>query len=202
MKLLATSVVSLLLVWGPVHAAGDAAAGEALSATCSACHGAAGVSVNPEWPNLAGQHAKYLAKQLADFKQGTERNNAMMAGMVAGLSEQDMQDLGAFYASKPAPQGAADQDKVALGEKIFRGGNADSGVAACMACHGPAGGGDPLAGFPRLSGQHAAYTAAQLRMFRSGERANDMNQMMRDVASAMTDEEIEAVASYVQGLYR
>ena len=201
MKLLATTVVSLLLVSGPASAAGDAAAGEKLSATCSACHGPTGVSVNPEWPNLAGQHAAYTAKQLADFKQGTARNNAMMTGMVAGLSEQDMLDLGAFYAAKAARQGAANAELVELGEKIYRGGKADTGVAACIACHGPTGVGDPMAGFPLLSGQHAAYTAGQLRMFRSGDRANDMNGMMRDIASAMTDEEIEAVSSYVEGLH-
>lgn len=201
MKLLATTAVSLLLLSGPALAVGDPAAGEALSGTCAGCHGPAGVSSNPEWPNLAGQHARYIAKQLSDYKKGTERNNAIMAGLAAALSEQDMQDLGAFYASKPAPQGAADPELVALGEEIYRGGNADSGVAACIGCHGPAGVGDPLAGFPRLSGQHATYTAAQLRMFRSGERANDMNQMMRNVAAALTDEEIEAVSSYVQGLY-
>lgn len=201
MKPFVTLLVPLLLASSPALAAGDATAGEKLTATCVACHGAAGVSSNPEWPNLAGQHAGYTAKQLADFKEGSERNNALMTGMVAGLSEQDMQDLAAFYETRTAAENAADADLVELGEKIYRGGNMESGVAACMACHGPAGDGDPLAGFPRVSGQHATYTATQLRMFRNGERANDMNQMMRDVASAMTDEEIEAVSSYIQGLY-
>lgn len=201
MKLLAASAVTLLLVSGPSLAEGDVAAGKALSATCSACHGAAGVSVNPEWPNLAGQHARYLAAQLRDFKVGETRNNAMMTGMVAGLDEQKMDDLAAFYASQPVPSGNADPNLVALGEKIYRGGNAASGVAACMSCHGPGGDGDPLGGFPSLSGQHAKYTANQLHAFAKSERANDPNQMMRDIAGKMTAEEIDAVSSYVQGLY-
>ena len=201
MKLLAASAVTLMLVSGSTLAAGDPAAGAALAGTCSACHGPGGVSVNPEWPNLAGQHARYLAEQLRAFKAGTTRNNALMAGMVAPLDEQKMDDLAAYFAAQPAPAGTADPKLVALGEKIYRGGNAATGVAACMACHGPSGKGDPQAGFPSLSGQHGKYTANQLHAFASGQRSNDPNQMMRDIAAKMTAEEIDAVSSYVQGLY-
>ena len=201
MKLVAATVISLLLASGPALAAGDPAAGEALSANCAACHGAAGISANPDWPNLAGQHAGYLAAQLRDFKAGKERNNAVMAGMVAGLDEQKMDDLAAYYATLPGSVGSADPAKLELGQKIYRGGNMTTGVAACMSCHGPAGKGDPLAGFPSLSGQHATYTATQLYAFAKGERANDPSQMMRNVAAAMSDAEIEAVASYLQGLH-
>ncbi len=180
-------------------AAGDAAAGKTKAAACAACHGADGNSANPEWPKLAGQHAPYLVKQLANFKAG-DRNNAMMAPMAAPLSEQDMADIAAFFTSQTQAEGKADPALVAAGEKLFRGGNATTGVAACMGCHGPNGMGNPLANFPRLSGQHAAYTVNQLKTFRSGERANDAGKMMQNIAARMTDAEMQAVASYIEGL--
>jgi len=180
-------------------AAGDAVAGKAKAASCAACHGADGNSANPEWPKLAGQHAPYLVKQLANFKAGG-RNNAMMAPMAAPLSEQDMADIAAFFTSQTLAEGKADPALVAAGEKLFRGGNATTGVAACMGCHGPNGMGNPLANFPRLSGQHAAYTVNQLKTFRSGERANDAGKMMQNIAARMTDAEMQAVASYIEGL--
>jgi cytochrome c553 len=180
-------------------AAGDAAAGKTKAAACAACHGADGNSANPEWPKLAGQHAPYLIKQLTNFKAG-ERNNAMMAPMAAPLSEQDMADIAAFFTSQTPAEGKADPALVAAGEKLFRGGNATTGVAACMGCHGPNGMGNPPANFPRLSGQHAAYTVNQLKTFRSGERANDAGKMMQNIAARMTDAEMQAVASYIEGL--
>jgi cytochrome c553 len=183
----------------PAGAAGDAAAGKAKAMACASCHGADGNSANPEWPSLAGQHAKYLAKQLANFKAG-DRNNAMMGPMAAPLSEQDMADIAAFYESQALKGGQADPALVDAGEKLYRGGNATSGVAACMACHGPSGIGNPQANFPRLSGQHAAYTVLQLKAFRAGERANDAGNMMRNIAARMTDAEMQAVASYIEGL--
>ena len=178
---------------------GDAAAGKAKSATCLACHGADGNSPNPIWPKLAGQHQGYLVKQLADFKAGARKND-LMTPMVMPLSEQDMVNLAAYFASQDQSPGSAAEDQVALGEKIYRAGNADSGVAACTACHGPTGIGNPSAMYPRISGQHAAYTEQTLKYFRSGERANDNAQAMRGVAANMTDAEIAAVAQYVQGL--
>ena len=190
--------LSAVLSAAPAVAA-DAAAGKTKAAACASCHGADGNSANPEWPSLAGQHEKYLIKQLAEFKDGT-RANPLMSPMAAGLSEQDMADLAAYFSSQPLKGGEADPELVALGEKIYRGGNATTGVAACMACHGPAGMGNPLANFPRLSGQHAAYTVLQLKAFRAGDRTNDAGLMMRNIASRMTDAEIQAVASYIEGL--
>lgn len=180
-------------------AAGDAAAGKTKAAACAACHGTDGNSANPEWPKLAGQHAPYLVKQLANFKAG-ERTNAMMAPMAAPLSEQDMADLAAFFTSQTLAEGKVDPALVAAGEKLFRGGNATTGVAACMGCHGPNGVGNPQANFPSLSGQYAAYTVNQLKAFRSGERANDAGKMMQNIAARMTDAEMQAVASYIEGL--
>ena len=182
------------------QAAGDAAAGKAKSASCAGCHGADGNSVNPEWPNLAGQGDGYLAKQLHDFKGGL-RENATMAPMAAPLTDEDMQDLAAYFSSQSGKQGAADKSLVDLGEKIYRGGNPSSGVAACLGCHGPAGAGNPAAKFPALSGQHAKYVENQLVAFKSGARGNDAGKMMRSVAGKMTEKEIQAVAAYVQGLH-
>lgn len=184
----------------PVSAAGDAVAGAAKAAACASCHGADGNSANPDWPKLAGQHDKYLVKQLANFKAG-DRKNAMMAPMAAGLSEQDMADIAAFFSSQTLSGGKADPALVNAGEKLYRGGNATTGVAACMACHAPNGMGNPQANFPRLSGQHAAYMVLQLKAFRSGERANDAGKMMQNIAARMTDAEMQAVASYIEGLH-
>jgi cytochrome c553 len=193
----------IILLVGSVSTAmaeGDPAAGRAKSATCAGCHGGDGNSANPEWPKLAGQHQDYLYKQLKNFKSG-ERENATMAAMVAPLSDQDMADLAAFYASQSASPAKAAPSLVELGENIYRGGNAATGVAACIGCHGPAGAGNPAAKFPVLSAQHAKYVELQLYAFKKGERNNDAGKMMRNSAERMTKEEIEAVASYVQGLH-
>jgi cytochrome c553 len=197
--LLIASLASLAAA-GTVQAAGDAEAGKAKSAACAACHGVDGNSAAPNFPKLAGQHADYTAKQLAEFKSG-ERKDFIMNGMAAPLSEQDMADLAAYYASLKPSVGKAAEDKVALGETVYRAGNSASGVSACAACHGPAGNGNPMAKFPSLSGQHADYTAAQLKNFRAGARANDAGSMMRGIAKKMTDAEIEAVSQYIQGLH-
>ena len=191
---------SAMLITGPAGAVGDLAAGKTKAAACAACHGADGNSANPEWPKLAGQHEKYMVKQLADFKAG-ERNNAMMAPMAAGLSEQDMADIAAYYGSQTLTGGKADPALVDAGEKLYRGGNTTTGVAACIACHAPNGMGNPQANFPRLSGQHAAYIVNQLKAFRAGERANDAGKMMQNIAARMTDAEMQAVASYIEGLH-
>ncbi|MES9876298.1 MAG: c-type cytochrome [Candidatus Sedimenticola sp. PURPLELP] len=204
-KWLVSVSIALALATGGVHAAGgDAAAGKTKSALCMACHGPDGNSPTPAgpgatWPKLAGQHAGYLAKQMADFKSQA-RMDPIMMGMVAALSEQDMADLAAYYSSQNQSTGTADADQVEAGEKMFRAGNTETGVAACMACHGPAGLGNPAANFPRISGQHAAYTEKALKDFRSGARANDVGKMMQGVAAKMSDEEISAVSQYIQGL--
>lgn len=200
MKKLVLVTAVILGLAGTAHAQGNAAAGQAKAATCAACHGADGNSVNPIWPKLAGQHASYLAKQLAEFKAGT-RQDPTMAGMAAPLSDQDIQDLAAYFASQTVAIGSADPEKAAAGKKLYLGGDVERGISACMACHGPNGAGNPGAKFPALAGQHPQYVIKALQDFRSGTRSNDMNSMMRDVAARMTDADIEAVAAYISGLH-
>ena len=183
-----------------VQAEGDAAAGKTKSVTCAGCHGVDGNSTNPEWPKLAGQHPEYTLKELMEFQGGTTRRNASMAAMVSTLSEQDMKDLAAYFAAQSPTGGYTEEKYVELGEQIYRGGKAVAGMAACMSCHGPAAEGNPLMRVPTMAGQHALYTANQLRAFRSGERYNDPYGIMRSVAKRMTDEEIEAVSHYIAGL--
>jgi len=185
----------------PAVAVGDAVAGKEKSAPCAACHGVDGNSVNPAWPKLAGQHAEYLAKQLWYFKHG-ERDNATMKPMATALDEQGRADVAAYYASQKMTIGQADPELVELGERIYRSGNKDSGVAPCMGCHGPNGVGNPAALYPALHGQHAQYVESQLHGFASGNRANEnAKKMMQILASRMTNQEIRAVASYIQGLH-
>ena len=184
--------------------ADPAKAQQIVTQVCAACHGADGNSALPANPVLAGQHADYTLKQLVNFKpQGgkpAERPNAVMAGMVASLSVEDMRNLAGFFeGSKPRPRAARDPELVRLGQAIYRGGILAKGVAACTSCHGPNGAGVP-AQFPRLAGQFSEYSAAQLKAFRSGERANDPNRVMRAVAEKLSDREIAAVAEYTAGL--
>ena len=190
-------------VWAaePSAQAPDLANGQKIATqTCAACHGVDGHSVAPANPHLAGQHADYLAKQLRDFKANKERKNAVMFGMASPLTAADMRDVSAHYAAqKPKPGAAQNKELVALGQKLYRGGNAATGVPACSSCHGPNGSGIPSQ-YPRLAGQYADYTAAQIKAFRSAERANDGNQIMRMIASRMTDQEVAAVAQYAAGL--
>jgi cytochrome c553 len=198
-KWLVSVSISLALAAAGVQAAGDAAAGKEKSVTCLACHGPDGNSPNPIWPKLAGQHPSYIRKQLQDFKSGARKND-LMTPMVAPLNDQDVENLAAYFSSQAQTAGTAAADQVTMGERIYRAGNANNGVAACMACHGPDGMGNPSALFPRISGQHAAYLEQSLKDFRSGTRDNDASGMMRGVAAKMTDAEISAVAQYVQGL--
>jgi cytochrome c553 len=171
---------------------------------CAACHAADGNSTASANPKIAGQIAEYLHKQLMDFKpqagKKPARESAIMAPMVASMSDADMKGLAAFYAGQnPRPASAADKDLAALGQKIWRGGIAASGVPACAGCHGPTGSGMP-AQYPRLSGQFAEYLVTQLKAFKDGVRANDPNGMMRGVAARMSEREIRAVAEYAAGL--
>ena len=184
-----------------VSAAGDPHAGEIKSTVCAACHGATGVSVNPEWPSLAGQHASYLVKQLENFKSGKGRNPGVMAAMVAGLTSQDMDDLAAFYASQPIPQATTPKQYLQRGEMIYRGGDFDKHITACIACHGPKGTGNAQAGFPVLSGQHAKYSILQLQQFKTHQRHNDLNAIMQDISARMEADDMEAVCHYVAGLH-
>jgi cytochrome c553 len=197
----ATTLILACLITLPLGShAGDVAAGKTKAAACAACHGPDGKSSNPEWPNLAGQGVAYLVKQLEEFKAG-KRANPIMSAQAAALSEADMADVAAYFGSQKGALGVADPAQVALGERIYQGGNQGAGVAACMSCHGPAGSGNPMARYPAVSGQHAEYVAKSLREFRSGVRNNDPNAMMRRVTERMTDREIDAVAQYIAGLH-
>ncbi len=182
---------------------GDAQRGLEKSQTCVACHGTDGNSVIPNYPKIAGQHASYIIESLHEYREGpgSERDNPIMYGMTAGLSDQDILDLAAYYSEQKITIGEADPALFALGEKIYRGGNADVNVPACIACHGPRGEGNYAANFPALSGQNAAYIAEQLHAFRSGTRKGGVNDMMAHVVKRMSEEEIQAVASYVSGLH-
>lgn len=178
---------------------GNAAAGEEKSATCIACHGPGGNSVNPTWPKLAGQHEDFLYKQMQAFKAG-ERTNDLMAPMMAPLTNQDMRNLAAYFSAQETAAGQGNPDLLAAGKKLYTGGNLESGVVACAGCHGPSGLGNPQGGFPRVAGQHAAYVAQALRDFRDGKRTNDMNGMMQGIAAELSEAEISAVAEYMATL--
>ena len=186
----------------PVYSS-DIDKGKALSASCAACHGDNGISVNPVWPKLAGQNPKYLASQLYEFRKGAEgnRNNAVMYGIAVTLSDSDIEDLSAYYASLKSNVGLTQDKYLELGRDMYRGGNMDIKIQACISCHGPNGQGNYAAAIPMLSGQHSQYTYQQLKNFQSSMRSNDYNKMMRNIVHRMTDEEMKAVASYIEGLY-
>lgn len=186
---------------GPVT--GSADAGKTKTQTCVACHGPDGNSAVPNWPKIAGQHENYLVKQLKDLRMGEKgpRYEASMSPMAAVLTDQDIADLAAFYASEKQTLGKAQEQYVELGERIYRGGNLQTGVTACMACHGPQGNGNDAANFPRLGGQHAQYIENQLHAFKDGRRKNSPNSMMENISHRMSDEEIKAVSSYIEGLH-
>ena len=199
---------SLLLVSGGLLAQDQAPdlakAKQTAESVCVACHSADGNSLLPENPKLAGQHEDYLYKQMREFKgwdgAAPVRENAIMGAMVAGLEDEDMKGLAKYFASfELQPESSKNLETMELGQKIWRGGIASKGVPACAACHGPAGAGLP-AQYPRLSGQFADYSAAQLKAFRDGGRENDPNRMMRMIALKMTDAEMNAVADYAAGL--
>lgn len=198
---------SILIVAGMTmsmgaSAAGDVEAGKAASATCAGCHGADGNSAVANFPKLAGQGEKYLIKQINDIKSGA-RPVVEMTGLLDALSDQDIKNISAFYAAQVTTPGQAKKDLVKKGEVLYRKGNPATKVAACTACHGPAGKGIELAAFPALAGQHADYIASQLKKFRTGDRSNDGDtRMMRAVAARLSDKEIEAVSSYIAGLHQ
>ena len=201
-------VVSLLLTRGGAGAAtaadpikGDAAAGQAKTAVCGACHNPDGNSLAPNFPKLAGQGQRYLEKQLHDIKSG-KRTVLEMTGMLANFSDQDLADIAAWFSSQKGSVGAADPALVERGRALFNGGNLEKGMPACTGCHSPNGAGIALAGFPHLGGQHSQYVAKQLTDFREGNRTNDGDAMtMRTIAGKLSNHEIEALASYIQGLH-
>jgi cytochrome c553 len=184
-----------------VFTQGDATAGQTKAAACFACHGPGGNgAINPDWPKLAGQHSAYIANELAEFKSG-KRKNPVMLGQAATLSDDDMKNLGAFFAAQKPVPGVASKDAVAVAQKLYRAGDAARGLPACAACHGPTGAGNAAGDFPRLGGQNTGYAAAQLKSFKAGERGADAKgQMMAAIAAKLSDQEIQALASYLSGL--
>lgn len=201
-------IVSLLLtlgVTGGANAAGtivgDAAAGQAKAAVCGACHSPDGNSVAPNFPKLAGQGERYLTKQLHDIKDG-KRTVLEMTGLLTNLGDQDLADIAAYFASQKGSVGAADPALVERGRALFNGGDLKNGLPACIGCHSPNGAGIASAGFPHLGGQHAQYVTKQLTDFREGDRTNDGDATtMRTIASKLSNKDIQALASYIQGLH-
>ena len=201
-------IVSLLLtlgVTGGANAAGtivgDAAAGQAKAAVCGACHSPDGNSVAPNFPKLAGQGERYLTKQLHDIKDG-KRTVLEMTGLLTNLGDQDLADIAAYFASQKGSVGAADPALVERGRALFNGGDLSKGLPACTGCHSPNGAGIASAGYPHLGGQHAQYVSKQLTDFREGERTNDGDATtMRTIASKLSNKDIQALASYIQGLH-
>ena len=196
-------IISTILIFSNNVFAADIDKGKEKSVTCVVCHGQDGVSVNPLWPNLAGQHASYLKSQLYEFQKGTNgnRNNAIMYGISVVLSEKDIDDISAYYASLETSIGTTADEYLIKGQNIYRGGNMEYKIQACISCHGPNGQGNNPAAIPALSGQHAQYIYQQLKSFQLKNRANDMNKMMRNIVHRMSEEEMKAVAQYIQGLY-
>ncbi|WP_076413143.1 cytochrome c4 [Shewanella sp. UCD-KL12] len=205
MKKLALALSVLACISSPVMAEGDAEAGKTKAIVCSACHGVDGNSMIDMYPKLAGQQATYLSKQLHDFKNAAQtggkdgRNDPIMGGMAVMLSDQDIEDVAAFYASQTQTV-AEVKDIPALGEQLYRGGDMARGITACIACHGPEGKGMELAGFPAIAGQHANYLKIQLNKFSDTNRNNDLNGMMQDIAKKLNSDDIEALSKYISSL--
>ena len=204
-------ILTGLLLCGSVYGlAADSAQGEQKTGACVGCHGEQGNSTLPEFPKLAGQHANYLLKQLIDIQQGL-RIAPQMAGLLERLSQDDLADIAAYYSEQTSTVNQADPQQIELGRQLYMGGNLETGLTACVACHSPTGQGNAAANFPRLGGQHAQYIATQLRKFRQGYRSdsptpqariNDgSSKMMQSIAFKLRDFEIEALASYISGLH-
>ena len=199
------TLAGLALATTQIHAEslvdGSAEAGKARALTCNACHGADGNSGSPMWPNLAGQNAPYILAQLTAFKDGS-RQDPLMSGQAMMLTEEDMANLAVYFESLPAAaQSVADEKLLDRGEALYRGGNKKEEAAACLACHGPTGRGNPAAKYPALKGQHAAYTTKQLNDYANSSRTTDgKTRIMRDIAANLDEKDIAALSSYIQGL--
>lgn len=206
--LLAAVLCAPLSTWAAENAAADpytqgsAEAGATKAAVCTACHGPGGNSANPEWPKLAGQSARYIAEQLHQFKDG-KRQNPLMQPQAAALSDDDIKNLAAYFAAQPPAPGVASADAIPVAQKLFRAGDAARGLPACAACHGPTGAGVSPAAFPRIGGQHSVYVSSRLKAYRDAARTElpeGNYKIMATVAGKLSDAEIEALASYVNGL--
>ncbi len=207
MKKLLVAALMLGGLSGTATADGDAKAGQTKSAVCGACHGVDGNSPVAMYPRLAGQHASYMIKELADLKLGLTsggkegRYDPVMSAMAASLSPQDMADISAYFESQKPVQGKTPKADVTQGRQLYMGGDLARGITACTACHGPDGNGLGLAKYPDISGQYPEYIKAQLEKFRAGQRQNDPNHVMRDVAAKLTDNDIQLLANYLAGLH-
>ncbi|MDT8281446.1 MAG: c-type cytochrome [Gammaproteobacteria bacterium] len=197
----ATLVLACSSIFMTTAIAGDAAAGKGKSAACGGCHGFDGNSPIVTYPKLAGQNEAYIIKQVKDFKANSTRQNAIMMGMVAALSDADAADIGAYFQAQQVTAAAPfDEAKAAAGRDLFKGGDLQKGIPACQACHGPAGAGVAGIGYPMLGGQYVEYTLAQLKAFKDGSRSNDDKQLMRDIVNQLSEEEMVAVANYIASL--
>ena len=206
MRVLVSGLVLALGVLGTaslVQAAGNIEDGKRSAAVCAGCHGADGNSVTPAFPKLAGLGEKYLIKQIKDIKS-KKRPIVEMTGLTDNLSDQDIENIAAFYNSQKSTTGQADPEQVELGRTLYKAGNSAKGIPACTGCHAPNGAGNEPAGFPQLAGQHAVYTEAQLKKFQAGTRGTSddtVARMMQDIAANLSEKEIKALASYISGLY-
>ena len=201
MKKLILAGLLVVYVTSGAALAGNAEAGKTKSAACGGCHGVDGNSPAPAFPKLAGQNEAYIIKQVKDFKANTTRKNEIMFGMVAALSDEDSADIGAYFQAQNLAQAAPfDEAKAAAGLELYKGGNLQTGIPACQACHGPAGRGTAGIGYPQLGGQYVEYTLAQLKAFKDGSRTNDDKMLMRSIVEKMSDEDMDAVANYIASL--
>ena len=201
MKKLILASITMFFFLSGAAIAGDAAAGKAKSAACGGCHGFDGNSSIPAYPKLAGQNEAYMVSQIKAFKANTDRQNAIMLGMAAGLSDEDAADIGAYFQAQSVKEAAPfDADKAAAGRELYKGGDLQKGIPACQACHGPNGAGTAGIGYPQLGGQYVDYTLAQLKAFKEGTRKNDDKMLMRSIVEKLSDEEMAAVSNYIASL--
>jgi cytochrome c553 len=182
------------------YSADNITVGQKKSILCAACHGENGISINPEWPNLAGQHKRYIIQQLKAFQKGTVRNAPTMTAVVPNLTNQDIKDLAEYYAKLPSAKNDLPFRDLKRGEQLYRQGDFKKHITACIACHGPQGNGNEQAGFPALSGQNSAYTVQQLLAFKTTRRQTDLNSIMRDISARMDEDDMHAVADYIANL--
>jgi len=201
MKKIILAGIALFFVTSGAAFAGDPVAGKAKSAACGGCHGADGNSPAPAFPKLAGQNEAYIVKQMKNFKANDTRKNEIMLGMAAALSDEDAADIGAYFQAQSVSQAATfDETKAAAGRELYKGGNLQTGIPACQACHGPTGSGMAGIGYPQLGGQYVEYTLAQLKAFKDGARSNDDKELMRSIVKKLSDEDMDAVANYIASL--
>jgi cytochrome c553 len=201
MKKLILAGIAMFFLMSGAAMAGDAAAGKTKSAACGGCHGMDGNSPIPAYPKLAGQNEAYIVKQIKDYKANSDRQNAIMLGMAAGLSDEDAADIGAYFQAQTVRDAAVfEADKIAAGRELYKGGDLQKGIPACQACHGPTGAGTAGIGYPSLGGQYVEYTLAQLKAFKDRTRKNDDKMLMRSIVDKMSDEDMVAVANYIASI--